>query len=71
MCEKPLPYILESFIFLAVSKTIKMKITLLPVVVFWRETWSLTPVWKHRLRVFESRMLRENIGTQVDEVAGS
>jgi len=48
-----------------------MKITVLPVVDYGSETWSLTPVWKHRLRGFESRMLRENIGTQVDEVAGS
>ena len=56
---------------LPVSKTIKMKITVLTVVVYGCETWSLKPVWKHRRTVFESRMLRENIGTQTDEVAGS
>ena len=56
---------------LPVSKTIEMKITVLPAVVYGCETWSLTPVWKNRLRMFESRMLRENIGTQVDEAAGS
>jgi hypothetical protein len=47
-----------------------MKITVLPVV-YGCETWSLTVVREHRLRVFQSGMLRYNIGTQVDEVAGS
>jgi hypothetical protein len=34
------------------------KITILPVVLYGCETWSLTLREKHRLRVFENRVLR-------------
>jgi hypothetical protein len=52
------------------SKNIKIKITVLPVILCGCETWSLTLMQKRRLRVFESRVLRENIGTQEEEVTG-
>jgi hypothetical protein len=34
------------------------------------ETWSLTLREKHRLRVFESRVLRRIFGPKMDEVTG-
>jgi hypothetical protein len=43
------------------SKHIKIiiyKIMILPVVLYWCETWSLTLRKEHRLRVFENRVLR-------------
>jgi hypothetical protein len=40
------------------------KIIILPVVLYGRETWSLT------LRVFENRVLRRIFGPKRDEVTG-
>jgi hypothetical protein len=43
------------------SKNIKIRIyrtIILLVVVYWCETWSLALREKHRLRVFENRVLR-------------
>jgi hypothetical protein len=40
----------------------------LPVVLYGRETWSLTLREEHRLRVFENRVLRGIFGPQRDEV---
>jgi hypothetical protein len=34
------------------------------------ETWSLTLRVEHRLRVFESRVLRRVFGSKTDEVTG-
>ena len=34
------------------------------------ETWSFTPREEHRLRVFESRVLRRIFGPKRDEVTG-
>jgi hypothetical protein len=34
------------------------------------ETWSLTLKEKHRLRVFENRVLRRTFGPKSDEVTG-
>jgi hypothetical protein len=42
----------------------------LPVVVYGCETWSLTLREKHRLRVFENRVLRRLFGPKRDEVKG-
>jgi hypothetical protein len=54
---------------LPASTTTNMTITVSPVVVYVCETWSLTLVWEHKLRMYESGMLRYNNGTQVDEIA--
>jgi hypothetical protein len=48
-----------------ISKNLKVKIhktVILPVVLYWRETWSLTLSEEHRLRVFENRVLRRIFG---------
>jgi hypothetical protein len=42
----------------------------LPVVLYGCETWSLTLREKHRLRVFENRVLRRIFGSKRDEVTG-
>jgi hypothetical protein len=43
---------------------------ILPVVLYGRETWSLTLREEHRLRVFENRVLRRIFGPKRDEVTG-
>jgi hypothetical protein len=55
------------------SKNLKIKIyetVILPVVLYGRETWSLTLREEHRLRVFENRVLRRIFGPKRDEVRG-
>jgi hypothetical protein len=47
------------------SKSLKIKICrtiILPVVLYWRETWILILREEHRLRVFENRVLRRVFG---------
>jgi hypothetical protein len=54
------------------SRNVKVKIyktIILSVVLYGRETWSLTLREEHRLRVFENRVLRI-FGTKRDEVMG-
>jgi hypothetical protein len=46
------------------------RITILPVVLYGCETWSLTLWEERRLRVFENRVLRRIFGPKRDEVAG-
>jgi hypothetical protein len=46
------------------------KTIILPVVLCGCETWSLTLRDKHRLRVFENRVLRRIFGPMRDEVTG-
>jgi hypothetical protein len=43
---------------------------LLPVVLYGCETWSLTLREKHRLRVFENRVLRRIFGPKRNDVTG-
>jgi hypothetical protein len=43
---------------------------ILPVVLYGRETWSLTLKEECRLRVFENRVLRRALGPKKDEVTG-
>jgi hypothetical protein len=53
------------------SRNIKVKIyktIILPVVLYGRETWSLTMREEHRLGVFENRVLRGTFGPKRDEV---
>jgi hypothetical protein len=68
-----LPFGSESFVFRLLSRNIKVKIyktIILPVVLYGRETWSLTLREEHRLRVFENRVLRIIFGPKRDEVKG-
>jgi hypothetical protein len=44
------------------------RIIISPVVVYGYELWSLTLSKKHRLKVFENRMLRKIYGPKRDEV---
>jgi hypothetical protein len=46
-------------------------IIMLPAVLFGCETWSLTLREKHRLRVFENRVLRRILGSKRDEVTNN
>jgi hypothetical protein len=50
------------------KKIIIYKTIILPVVLYGRETWSLTLRDEHRLKVFESRLLRRIYGPKRDEV---
>jgi hypothetical protein len=55
------------------SGDLKVKIykaTILPVVLYGCETWSLTLKEEHKLRVFENRVLRGIFGPRRDEVPG-
>jgi hypothetical protein len=53
------------------SKNIKIYRTIiLPVVSYGCETWLLTLRVKHKLKVFENRVLRRIFGTEMDEVRG-
>jgi hypothetical protein len=55
------------------SRNVKVKIhktTILPVILYVCETWSLTLREEHRLRVFENRVLRRIFGPKRDEVTG-
>lgn len=62
----------ESSVFL-LSINIKIKIygsVILPFTLYGCETWSLTPREKHRLRVFNNRMLRKIFGSKKNKVTG-
>jgi hypothetical protein len=55
------------------SRNVKVKLLktiILPVVLYGCETWSVTLREKHRLRVFENRVLRRIFGPNRDEVTG-
>jgi len=55
------------------SKNIKIKIyrtIILPVVLYGRETWSLTLREERKLRLFENVVLRRIFGSRRDEVTG-
>ena len=55
------------------SKKLKVKTyktIILPVVLYGRETWSVTLKEEHRLRVFENKVLRKIFGAKKDEITG-
>jgi hypothetical protein len=52
------------------SKNVKIRIKILPVVLYGCETWYLTIREEHRLRVFENRALGGIFGQKRDEVIG-
>ena len=57
--------------FSLLPKNVKIKIyriIILPVVLYWCETWSLTLREERRLRMFENRVLRKIFGPKRDEV---
>jgi hypothetical protein len=69
-CYHPVQNLLSTRL---LSNNIKIRIqktTILPVVLYGRETWSLALKEEHRLRVFENRMLRRIFGPKRDEVTG-
>jgi hypothetical protein len=43
---------------------------ILPLVLYGYETWSLTLREKHRLRVFQNRVLRRIFGLKKDDITG-
>jgi hypothetical protein len=45
-------------------------VKILPAVLYWCETWSLTLREEYRLRVFKNRVLRRIFGPKRDEVTG-
>jgi hypothetical protein len=62
------------FCFAVCYPNIKIKISrtiILPVVWYVCETWSLTMRGKHRLRMFENRVLRRTFRPKRDEVRGN
>jgi len=50
------------------SKNLKIKTIILPVVLYGCETWSITLRMEHKLRVFVNRVLRRIFGPKRDEV---
>ena len=54
-------------------RNLKIKIyrtVILPVVLYWCETWSMTLREERKLRVFEIMVLRRIFGPRRDEVTG-
>jgi hypothetical protein len=69
-CYHSVQSLLSSRLF---SRNVKFKIyktTILPVVLYGCETWSLELREEHRLRVFENTVLRRTFGPKRDEVTG-
>jgi hypothetical protein len=63
-------FCLENMIYRQIKHS-NSKINIFLAVVLYRcETWSLILREKHRLRVFENRVLRIIFGVQTDEVIG-
>jgi hypothetical protein len=56
------------------SKNVKIRIyrtIILPVVLYWCETWYLTLREEQRLQVFENKVLRRIFGPKRNEVTGN
>jgi hypothetical protein len=55
----------ENFLSSRLSKNVRIKVyqtAILPVVLYWCETWSLTLREEHRLKAFENKVLRKIFG---------
>jgi hypothetical protein len=65
-----LPFGSESFVFPPVAYESKVKTKILPLVLYGCETWSFALRQRHRLSVFENRVMRRLFGSRRDEVAG-
>jgi hypothetical protein len=70
-----LPCSSEPFVFPPATKKTKRlkykKTTVLPVVLYGCETWSLMSGAEHRSRAFENRVLRRIFGLKWEEVTGN
>ena len=63
----------ESLVFQVAIKILKIKIyrtVILPVILCWCETWSLTLREEMKLRLSENMVLRRIFGPRRDEVTG-
>jgi hypothetical protein len=49
---------------------LKFETTLLPIVLYGPENWSLTSGKEHRLRVPENRLLKVKFGSQRKDIIG-
>jgi hypothetical protein len=68
-----LPFGPQMFVLSPAVKNVKVRIyktIILTVVLYGRETWSLTVKEEHKLRVFEIRVLRRIFGPKMDGVTG-
>jgi hypothetical protein len=65
-----LPFSPEPSVFTSVVKKSKNENIILPVILYGRETWSLTLREEHRLKVFENKVMRRIFGSKRDEVTG-
>jgi hypothetical protein len=60
-----LPFGPETFVLSPAVNNVKVrkyKTIILPVVLYWPETWSLALREEHKLRVFENRVLKKCTG---------
>jgi hypothetical protein len=69
-CYHSVWYVLSSRLLSKNVEIIIYKTIILPVVLCGCETWSLTLMEEHRLRMFENRVLKRIFGPQRDEVTG-
>jgi hypothetical protein len=69
-CDHAVQNLLSSHLLYRNAKIKIYKTIILSVVLYGCETWSLTLMEEHRLRVFENRMLRRIFGPKRDEVTG-
>jgi hypothetical protein len=68
-----LPFVQNLLSSRLLSRNVKVRIyktIILPVVLYGRETWSLTVREEHKLRVFENRVLRRIFRPKKDGVTG-
>jgi hypothetical protein len=68
-----LPFGAEPFVLSPAVKNLKVRIyktLIFPVVLYGCETWSMTVREKHKLRVFENKVLRRIFGPKGDGVTG-
>ena len=69
-CYYSLEKILSSRLLSKKLKVNTYKTIILPVVLYGCQTWSLTLREKHKLRVFENKVLRKIFGAKTDEITG-
>ena len=69
-CYYSLEKLLSSHMLSKKLKVNTYKISILPVVLYGCETWSLTLREEHRIRVFENKVLRKIFGVMRDEITG-
>jgi hypothetical protein len=69
-CYRSVHSLLSSRLLSRKSKVKMYKTVILQVVLYGCETWSVTLMEEHRLRVFENRVLRRIFGLKTDEVTG-